>query len=169
MSTVIISVIVGTSTGGVATAKGFDTGLFATAPNPMGSVSGNVINGKTLKSLLVGGGGSGNTGLYIELAGAALPQALWTSVAFTDSIGSPFSFTSAGMTFAANTPAGNTQWRNAVAIVLNPGAVIPFTFTFPVPTPSGKGDIMNPLAWETVSTGKLPPSEYDGIPGGGFV
>lgn len=112
---------------------------------------------------------------------ANTPQNFFGTVTVTKTGGTPHNYDSSAATFyiagangqpwtsGAKYPtwvwpmigSANTDFAVGVVTVLSFGAAIP--------TPGGKGDIMNPLAWETVSTGKLPPSEYDGIPGGGFV
>lgn len=112
--------------------------------------------------------GWGNGQFWIALYGAR-PQNYFTSV----TLGAPanLSFTAA----AANTfisIGGWTYWGwtdTHEATYIGQTLGVTFTGAVLIPAPSGKGDIINPLAWETIGTGKLPPSEYDGIPGGGFV
>lgn len=115
--------------------------------------------------------GWGNGQFWVVLYGTR-PQNYFTSVG----LGAPASLTflsASALSYSNTIIPGYTAWSWTDGNEFTyQGLTLAATFSglSPlIPTPSGKGDITTPNAWETVSTGKLPPSEYDGIPGGGFV
>lgn len=145
----------GTADGGI---NGHACGTFT--PNP-------AFAGVTGAHVSVTGWGNGQ--FWVAMYGLH-PQNYFSSV----SLGAPanLSFLSASATTFLQA-GGFTYWGWTDAHEFTYiGQTLGVTFANvipPIPVPSGKGDIMNPNAWETTSTGKLPPSEYDGIPGGGAV
>lgn len=110
------------------------------------------------------------TGALLVIMAGAHPQNLFTSVA----LGAPASLSfnsSAASLFSTTLLPGYTLWQFTDS---HQNAFIGQTFTVTfsgvvdtIPSPTGKGQLTNPKSWITVSTGQLPPAEYDGVPGNG--
>lgn len=162
-------------TGLAPTVIGFRTDLGANNFGTLVPATFVGLDGRTYTvQIFVDQGTTGDQLLVSVLYAGADPtqNSAFVSIQFTDKNAVPHTFPSASaVSFTSGGGASQWVFNQASGAMFANAGVYPITFntTLPVPAPTGKGDIMNPNAWETVNTGKLPPSEYDGIPGGGAV